>query len=189
MAMPAETDALARHPQPWTLDEVLALPEDNGARIELVDGSLVVSPAPTATHQRLLHRLQVALQPAVPDGYELLPGVNVVPNEQRLLIPDLVVTTVPGATGGYLDGRDIALALEILSPSTKTHDRVTKRALYAEAGVPHFLLVEPAPTPTAVCHDLSDGRYLEVTRSHAGVIRLERPFPVTLVLTGQQPAH
>lgn len=59
MAVPAET--FPQHPSPWTLDEVLAMPEDSGQRVELVDGAVFVSPAPSPRHQRLLHRMQLLL--------------------------------------------------------------------------------------------------------------------------------
>ena len=64
MTMPADT--FPQHPAVWTLDEVLALPEDQGSRVELVDGTVVVSPAPTAHHQRVLHRLQIAWDRSIP---------------------------------------------------------------------------------------------------------------------------
>lgn len=44
------------HPQPWTLAEVMALPED-GVRCELIDGVLIVNPPPTPRHQLRAHRL------------------------------------------------------------------------------------------------------------------------------------
>ncbi|MEU0470146.1 hypothetical protein ABZ215_39635 [Amycolatopsis sp. NPDC006131] len=45
--------------EPWTVEDVLDLPEDRGCRIELVDGALLVSPAPRSGHQRLLQRLLI----------------------------------------------------------------------------------------------------------------------------------
>ena len=73
------------------------MPEDQTSlqRIELVDGVLLVSPAPTSTHQRILQKILLAFAPAVPEDTELLPGVNVRFGGRRLLIPDLVVLTCP----------------------------------------------------------------------------------------------
>jgi Uma2 family endonuclease len=185
MAVPIEADyVVPRHPAEWTVDEVLELPEDNGSRVELVDGTLVVSPAPTFRHQRLLQRLQFGLGNAVPAGNELLPGVNVRLNRRRLLIPDLVVVTCPGENFLYADPHDVLLAVEIESPSSKVADRVLKRQLYAEANVPYYLLVNPAAEPTeAVLLELVDGEYTEALRSEGGKLELIRPFTATLDLT------
>ncbi|HEX3592748.1 MAG TPA: Uma2 family endonuclease [Pseudonocardiaceae bacterium] len=181
MAVPADT--FPQHPREWTLEEVLALPDDRGQRVELVDGAVVVTPAPGFAHQRVLHRMQVAFDAAVPADCELLPGVNVVLNGQRLLIPDFAVTTVPGLDALYCDGADVLLAAEIISPSSRVYDRALKRQLYAEAGVPFFLLVDPADRPvSAVCYELAGDGYAESARSDQGRLVLTRPFPVTVDL-------
>lgn len=184
MAVPADSSsAFPQHPRPWTLEEVLALPEDNGQRVELVDGTLIVSPSPTPTHQRVLQRIQFALRDAVPEGMELLPAVNVVLNGRRLLIPDLVVTNAPGHTDLYFTGGQIVLATEILSPSTRAYDRALKRQLYAEAGIEYYLIVDPKPaTPSAVLLRLDGDDYREDAASVDGMLGLERPFPVRIDL-------
>lgn len=181
MAMPADT--FPRHPADWTLDEVLALPEDQGSRVELIDGTVIVSPAPTSQHQRVLQRVQLAFAAATPDRYESLPGVNVVLSGARLLIPDLTVVTEPGADTVYYKGDQVLMAVEIHSPSTRTYDRALKRQLYAEAGVPFLLLVDPSTDPVdAVCHKLSGDSYRESARAIDGHLRLTEPFMVTIVL-------
>ena len=48
----------------YTVDEVLAFPSD-GTRYELVQGELLVTPAPSQTHQRVLARLHLAIGPYV----------------------------------------------------------------------------------------------------------------------------
>lgn len=181
MAVPADT--FPQHPREWTLDEVLALPEDQGQRVELVDGAVVVSPAPGLAHQRVLQRLQIALLDAVPAECESLPGINVVLSSRRLLIPDLAVTTVPGLDAVYCDGADLLLAVEVISPSSRAYDGALKRQLYAEARVPFFLLVDPAAAPVAAtCFELVGGTYREVGRAEEGVLSLTRPFAVTVRL-------
>lgn len=173
-----------QHPGAWTLDEVLALPEDQGYRLELVDGLIIISPGPTSEHQRALQRLQLAFGRASPAEFEPLPGINVVLNRRRLLIPDLVVTTVPGLDAVYCEGSDVLLAAEIISPWSRTYDLALKRLLYAEAGVPFLLVVDPTADPvSAICYELRSGEYQESARSDGGCLSMTRPFPVTVDLT------
>ncbi|WP_246258003.1 Uma2 family endonuclease [Amycolatopsis anabasis] len=183
MATPADIDyLLPKHHGEWTVEDVLALPEDNGNRIELVDGALLVTPAPTSGHQRLLHRLQLRMDAAVPPGTELLPGVNIRLGERRLLIPDFVVVTCPGVDTVYFDAADVLLAAEIESPSTKVTDRVLKRELYADCGVPYYLLVNPAKVAEVVLFELASEGYKEIARSQDGKLELIRPFAANLDL-------
>jgi len=182
VAAPAEPDYLVpKHDDPWTVEDVLGLPEDHGSRIELVDGGLLVSPAPKSGHQRLLQRLQVGLVSALPDGTELLPGVNVRLAGQRLLIPDFAIVTTPGLDVIYYQAQDLLLVAEIVSPSSRMLDRVLKRQLYAEAAVPFYLVVDPAGP--AVLFELTDGEYRESARSEGGKLAFTRPFIATLDLT------
>ena len=174
-----------RHHGEWTVEEVLELPEDSGSRIELVDGALLVSPAPTSRHQRILQALQRGLWDAVAPGTEMLPGVNIRLSGRRLLVPDLVIVTCPGEDFVYASAADVLLAVEIESPSSKVQDRVLKRQLYADANVPYYLLVNPAADPVeATLLELRDGEYHQTTCSVAGKLTLDRPFAATVDLAG-----
>jgi Uma2 family endonuclease len=118
----------------------------------------------------------------------LLPGVNVVLNGRRLLIPDLAVVTDPGADTVYYKGDELLPAVEIHSPSIRAYDRALQRQVYAEAGVPFLIFVDPASDPvSAVCYELDGDEYRESVRSDGGVFTLTRPFPVTVDLAG--PGH
>src|SRR5688500_11276354 len=143
MALPADYEHEAGHPAPWfrhhegpwTLQEVLALPEDPSQRVELVDGALLVSPLGTGRHQLLVGDFYAALRQACPPGYEAMPGIYVGLSGGRLLIPDFTVNAA-GFRGLLLPVQDLLLAGEVLSPSTRLQDLVLKKKLYAEAGVP-----------------------------------------------------
>jgi Uma2 family endonuclease len=50
----------------WTTEDLDAMPED-GRRRELLDGVLIMSPSPTAAHQKIAMRLGVALEETCPD--------------------------------------------------------------------------------------------------------------------------
>jgi Uma2 family endonuclease len=186
MAAPVEHGTLlSAHRGEWTVDEVLALAEDQttGQRIELLDGALLMSPAPTSAHQRVLQEVQYGFRGKLPAGTELLPGVNVRLADRRLLIPDFVVLTCAGADTTYYDCSEVLLAGEIESPSTKVFDRTLKRQVYAEAGVPFYLLVDPAKKPAeALLFELVDGVYVLLAKSESGRIEFTRPFQVTLDL-------
>ncbi|WP_290052456.1 Uma2 family endonuclease [Amycolatopsis solani] len=185
MAAPTEPQpGIPLRPEGWTAEEVLALPEDQTSlqRIELVDGALLVSPAPTSAHQRLLQRLQLAFVPVVPEDTELLPGVNVRFGGQRLLIPDLVILTCPAVDTVAYAASDVLLAAEIVSPSTKVQDRILKRAIYAEALIPFYLLVEPQEPVGATLFELQGGEYEPLAKSENGELHLSRPFAATLRL-------
>ncbi|MDQ3153539.1 MAG: Uma2 family endonuclease [Actinomycetota bacterium] len=185
------------HPGPWTLDEWLALPE-GPPYTELVDGLLVMSPVSTDRHQRLMVRLWQQLDGAAPAEYEVMAESNVALGGDRALIPDLCVIDRPGFDGVILSARYVVLVGEIASPSTRVYDRTTKRALYAEAGIPYLLMVDPscqppsaqppsAQPPSAVCYELLEDGYVERVRSEDGLLRLDRPFRVQLALTLPAP--
>ncbi|UOX93335.1 Uma2 family endonuclease [Amycolatopsis sp. FBCC-B4732] len=171
-------------PDGWTVDDVLALPEEQTLlhRTDLVDGVLLVSPWPGLEHQRLLGKLQFALGLALPGGTELLPGVNVRLEGQRLMVPDLVILNRPGADTVAYAASDVLLAAEIVSPSTKVQDRILKRAIYAEALIPFYLLVEPQEPVGATLFELQGGEYELIAKSENGELHLTRPFEATLRL-------
>ena len=191
MAAPTEpgTDSefhIPPRPDGWTVDEVLALPEDQTSlqRIELVDGALFVSPWPRLEHQRLVGVLWGQFTAAAGPKFEVFPGANLVLGNRgnRLLIPDLVVTDEPGLKGVSLTEKQVVLVAEIVSPSTKVQDRVLKRAIYAEALIPFYLLVEAIEPVAATLFELQGEEYVPIAKSENGELTLTRPFEATLRL-------
>src|SRR5215475_5823422 len=82
--------ALTEHGRPWTEDEYLALGETLD-RVELLDGDLHMSPAPTRRHQRISRRLANALEAADPD-LDVDVEVNVRLRPGTIVVPDIVVS-------------------------------------------------------------------------------------------------
>jgi Uma2 family endonuclease len=186
MALPAQTEPdflLPNHRGPWTLEDVLALPEDPSQRVELVDGALIVSPMGTFRHQNLLFDIAFALRVAAPPELQATVEVNVGLSDRRLLIPDFSVLRRTGFDGLIVPVEDVVLVGEVVSRSSRVHDKVFKRTLYAEAGVPFYLLIDPSGrTVDATLYKLVDGEYQENARSLNGKLTVDKPFPVELDL-------
>lgn len=131
----------------WTAELARRLPED-GNRYEVLDGELFVTPAPAKPHQRALAALHLLLAPFTRDnaiGETWFAPADLEFNPRRLLQPDLfVVSLVDGKR--TMDDREmprrLLLAVEVLSPSTRRADRVKKRAIYMEEGVPEYWIVD-----------------------------------------------
>ncbi|MEU3629464.1 Uma2 family endonuclease [Streptomyces fradiae] len=176
---------LRGHTGPWTVADLLALPEDRTTRYELLGDSLVRSPAPGIRHQRASLRLAMLLHTAAEAAdapVEVLEAINVI-LPSGLVVPDLVVAD-DGATaedGVSVDAEGVQLVVELVSPGNRTVDRKFKPMLYAEAAIPHFWRLEFDPAPMLVVYELEGGRYVERTTALAGAAtRLDAPFPVEI---------
>lgn len=159
MAAPNSPDLLD-HQEPWTEQAYLALP---GAyrRVELLDGGLLVSPSPGGRHQRLSFQLCHAMARAVDADLEVLEAINVRVAPGKILIPDLVVVTDPGADDIVSDAAQVAMVVEIVSPGSAAADRAVRPQLYARGGIPHYLRVELGrPGVSAVAYRLVGGYYV-----------------------------
>jgi Uma2 family endonuclease len=183
-AMTASTEPAGLPPGPFTVADLGGMPDD-GHRYEVLDGVLVVSPAPRPVHQRGVARLLIALDAAAPVDVEVLPAPLAVrpqghlPLEEQLteLQPDIVV-----AREADYGERDLPtsplLAVEVLSPSTRLFDVNLKRAAYERMGAPSYWLLDPA-TETLTAFELdADGRYQPVAKAQGEEeFAVARPFP------------
>jgi Uma2 family endonuclease len=75
----------------------------------------------------------------------------------------------------------LLLAVEILSPSTRTTDLILKRDLYERAGVESYWILDPEDAVLTVL-ELVSGRYVErgVVKDEE-VFEAQLPFPVRIV--------
>jgi Uma2 family endonuclease len=171
---------------PLTVADLGAFPDD-GHRYELIDGVLVVSPAPSPVHQRVVLRLAMILTAGTPSDHEVFVAPLAVHPEpgpasaQRIeLQPDVLV-----GADAVLTNRDVAgaplLAVEVLSPSTQLFDRNLKKAAYERMATPHFWLIDP-DTPELDAYSLDEtGSYRLVAHvTGEEVFRAEQPFLIEI---------
>ena len=167
----------------WSVDDVDALPDD-GLRYELVDGSLLVSPAPGPRHQRGVFSVARALAAACPPELEVFVApLDFRPTRKRSLQPDVLVVRREDVGEGALTVPPL-LVVEVLSPSTRVRDLTLKRELYAQSGVASYWLLDPGTDPGAASLTvlaLADGGYAEQARVVGeDELGVDAPFPVAV---------
>ena len=170
------------HPpeQGWTEDDLLTLPS-NGHRYEIIDGSLHVTPPADDDHHELADEIRAALRSAAPPGWRVIREIGLrVPGGNA--IPDITVLR-HGAPRGVMwhEAIDVALVVEVESPSSRRHDRFTKLGLYAEAGIESYWRIErPERGPVAHLYVRAAAGHYELHRSvtPSDVLLVELPFAV-----------
>lgn len=130
----------------WTVDRVLALPSD-GNRYEVVDGELLVSPAPELRHQDAVLALVRALDPFVRSnavGHLSISPADIQLDERTLVQPDVFIFEGPPGrrAASWSEVGRLLLAVEVLSPGTARYDRQVKRRRYQRQGIPEYWIVD-----------------------------------------------
>ena len=143
----------------YTVEDLAHFPND-GNRYELLDGVLLVTPAPGFSHELVVSRISQFLTPAVQvPGYAFVlthGAVALLPKTQ--LEPDLLV--VPASVSPNSKWHEITghwLAVEVISRSSRIYDRDFKRDAYLTLGVREVWLVD------------RDDRSVDVTRARGEI--------------------
>lgn len=172
--------AASKHVGPWTEADYLALGETPD-KIELVDGSLLVSPRPSLRHQRIATKLITAFDaPAEAAGLLVLPEVNLRLGSGRIVEPDILVAD-SDLTGGIVEAVEAELVCEIVSPGNAGTDRLLKPQLYAAAGIAWYLRVEQSDPVELWLYRLHGERYeLFAAAGRNETLRSDDPFAIAL---------
>ena len=128
----------------WTLEMVRALPDD-GKRYEVLDGVLLVSPAPSLRHQRavrLLCRILEDYTRAHGIGETMISPADIELSPTRLVQPDVFVVPEELRAASWREVTRLHLAAEVISPSTARADRMEKRTAYQDKEVPEYWVVD-----------------------------------------------
>lgn len=158
------------------------LPEDSRHRVELVEGTLQVSPRPIPDHQRAQLKLGSQLLAQLPSPLEALPEVEVIlfdAHPPTVRVPDIVISARrPGPGAARLAAAEVVLACEIASPGSIRTDRLVKPGEYADAGIPHYWLLD-LTAGSLSAFDLHNGSYRQVSTTTSGLTVTE-PAALTI---------
>lgn len=184
-------------PQPpvhlLTVAEYAELGETESGYTELLEGRLLMSPSPVPDHNVASGELREQLQRQVPEHLEVIQDVDVdlylVPPDQPGFSrrPDLIVVERSArlrvrAEGGMISAREVLVVFEIVSPGSRRADHVDKRGEYADAGIPHYWVVDlDGPVSMLDCHLAGDFGYQD-GGDVSGVFTITDPFPVRVEL-------
>lgn len=142
---------MAIHSRPWTRADLDRLPDD-GNTYEVLDGELLVTPAPSAGHQQIVVWLSERLMPFVAKhgiGHVHQPRSVMVDGPSRQVEPDLMVLP-PGRFDTWGAAPIPILVVEVLSRTTRRRDLDGKRRFYMERGVAEYWAVDPADRSVTV---------------------------------------
>ena len=161
----------------WTVELLETLPDD-GLRHELIDGTLLVSPAPTLRHQAAIGELYLLLRAACPDDhFVFLSPLDWQPDGHTSLEPDLLVIR-RDRIGAKNITQTPTLVIEVISPSSRRIDRTLKLSRYAEGGIPHYWVVDPM-APAIDIYELHQGGYrLSASANGDESVAVAAPFPM-----------
>ncbi|MDR8412204.1 Uma2 family endonuclease [Nonomuraea sp. 3-1Str] len=165
------------------LDHIPDLP----AHTELIDGSLVFVSPQRDFHTSMLFLLHSELRRAAPADCRVRREMSVILGPEQRPEPDLIVipSAVTQLDATFYYGKDVILAVEVVSPESRARDRERKPVLYAKAGIPHFWRVEEAKEkPIVYVYEFD-----KVTDSYVATgifrdrLKLTVPFDIDIDLT------
>ena len=145
----------------FTYEDYKHTPEDK--RYELLDGELIMVPAPKVAHQRNSREIEYALLTFVAEndlGEVFYAPTDVVLSDTDVVQPDVLFVSKERS---YIITEDNIrgapdLVIEVLSPSTAQRDRTLKRTLYALHGVPEYWLAD-SDAKNVLVLTLDNGEY------------------------------
>lgn len=211
MAMPHDADwswlrAAVEAPE-LTLDVYESLPEDLARAIEVVDGTVIVFHSPSDKHQAVQYALLNALGEAAHKHdqgkgtcHRVRAGIDVLLTEVpfHFRTPDLTVFRClgddqRGRWKGKPKASDTLIAVEIVSPGSRSEDTLVKRVRYARAGIEHYWIVRLAQddgpaNSVEMLRLISDGTYAveQVTFRKKDILAVDTLDPFEVAISWEQ---
>lgn len=169
--------------EPWTYADLERHTPPDSYGFEIVEGRLVVSPAPGGMHLFVVRALAGRLETACPPHLIVERAAYDFDFGDSTVQPDVFVIE-PHLVAGKKSVQPPLLTVEVLSPSGRSIDLYSKRGIYQRAGVPDYWIVDPK-VPSLLALHLEAGEYVEIARvSSEEAFQASTPFPVTVVPSG-----
>lgn len=133
-----------------SFEEYLTYDDGTDNRYELENGELILMNPPTGRHPLIIYRLHNAFVAEINRlslAWVCLHGIGVRTSINRARIPDISVVTLEQIEqlldiSAILETPSL-LAVEIVSPESKTRDYRYKRSEYGVLGIPEYWIVDP----------------------------------------------
>ena len=169
-------------PGGFTAGDLPRLIEAVDARFELLDGEVLMMAPATHWHDEAVHLLWYELR-------QIAPSSAVIATEKGIDLghtvpePDVLAVSRSAVQSDSLvfQPADVHVAIEVVSPGTKTRDRTLSPAQYASAGIKCFWRVENEDDAMVVYtfELLPEGGYAPTGVFHSR-IKVDRPFPIDI---------
>ena len=171
----------------YVADDLDRLP-DLPPHTEMIDGSLVFASPRALFHKRALFLLEQTLHAAAPAKFKVQREMTVTLGPRQRPEPDIMITNAsaeqsPSQTS--FRPEDVVLVVEVISPESQERDEKRKPSLYAEAGIPHFWLIENVGGQAVVrVYELNPAESdYKLTGTYQNRLELTAPFPIDIDLT------
>ncbi|MEV7013892.1 Uma2 family endonuclease [Streptosporangium sp. NPDC051022] len=174
-------------PEGFTADDLDRIPQ-LPAHTELIDGSLVFVSPQASFHTLVLYLLETGLRRTASSDLRVRREMSVVLGRRQRPEPDISVIRASAEQSSQqtaYQAQDVVLAVEVVSPDSEDRDRNRKPTLYAQAGIPHFWLVEnQSGRPAVYVYELDPvARSYVLTGMHHDRLKLSAPFDIDIDLT------
>ncbi len=131
----------------YTYEDYLKLPDDRN-RYEIINGELVMTPAPKIAHVEAISNLMRELTSFVKEnklGKVYTASCDVLLGEENVVQPDILFIAKANKKVITEDNVKGApdLIIEVLSPTTAYYDLIEKKELYEKFGVKEYWIVDP----------------------------------------------
>ncbi len=140
------TEAIFVKAKHWTYGDYCNLNDDK--RYEVIEGELIMTPAPSFKHQKVLAKLGSLIFNYVNEkklGEVVFSPVDVVLSDDIVLQPDIVY--ISNENTGIIKEAGIFgppdMVIEVISPTSIYKDTHVKKRLYEQAGIKEYWLVFP----------------------------------------------